>query len=177
MKLLLPVFLFVLIGCASETEQELDEVIVREPTQTITDQNVSVEVYDYDHILPFLERENDKINVVNFWATWCIPCVAELPYFEKLKQEREDVTVTLISLDFVKQVESSLIPFIIENELKSEVILLDDPNSNEWIQKVDENWSGALPATIIYNNEQSSFYEQSFTFEELEKEVNNLKNK
>jgi thiol-disulfide isomerase/thioredoxin len=175
MRYFAALILFMLTACAGESLADESEDFVREPKSIIKDQGIEVEVYDYDHIVPFLEKENDKINVVNFWATWCIPCVAELPYFEKLNQEREDVSVTLISLDFVKQVESSLIPFIIENDIASEVILLDDPNSNEWIRKVDESWSGALPATIIYNNNAKAFYEQSFTFEVLEEEVNSFK--
>ena len=163
--------ILLLTACTSEPAEELS----REPINVIEADGVKVEVYDYEHILPFLERENDKINVVNFWATWCVPCVAELPYFEKLREENNDVTVTLISLDFVQQVPSSLIPYIIKNKLKSEVIVLDDSKSNEWIPKVDEDWSGALPATIIYTNTDRKFYEESFTYQELETEVKQFK--
>jgi predicted phosphoadenosine phosphosulfate sulfurtransferase len=51
------------------------------------------------------------------------------------------------------------------------VIALDDVDMNSWIPKVDEKWSGSIPATIIYRNDKNQFYEQSFNFEELEKEV------
>ena len=175
MKIFAFSLLVCLCACSDAVDQNIVDDIQREPKRIIEGQGVEVEVYDFDHIVPFLEKENDKINVINFWATWCVPCVEELPYFEKLNQERKDVVVTLISLDFVKQVKSSLIPFIKENSIQSEVILLDDPNSNEWIKKVDENWSGALPATIIYNSNAKAFYEQSFTFEVLEEEVNTFK--
>ena len=163
------------MGCGTQVDEAESFEVVRNPKQTISDQGIDVEVYDYDNIVPFLEKKNGKINVVNFWATWCVPCVDELPYFEKINQENDQVEVTLISLDFVKQVASSLIPFIIEETIQSEVILLDDPNSNEWIKKVDQNWSGALPATIIYNDNAKQFYEQSFTLEVLEQEVEKFK--
>ncbi|MFT5669066.1 MAG: thiol-disulfide isomerase/thioredoxin [Vicingaceae bacterium] len=167
------VMLFILAGCEN---QPIEEVLLREPIEVVEEDDVRVEVYDYEHILPFLERKNGKVNVINFWATWCVPCVAELPIFEQLKEEDSEVTVSLISLDFVKQIPSSLIPFIKENELKSDVIVLNDSKSNEWIRKIDEDWSGAIPATIIYNETQSAFFERSFTYPELNKEVQKFKN-
>ncbi|MEO9533730.1 MAG: TlpA family protein disulfide reductase [Crocinitomicaceae bacterium] len=173
MKGFILIGLVLLTACSSPA---IEEEIIRAPIQVIEEGDIKVEVYDFETIQPFLERKNDKINVVNFWATWCLPCVAELPHFEKILAEDAEVTVTLISLDFVKQVPTSLIPFIRENDLKSDVIVLDDPNSNEWIPKIDKNWSGALPATIIYNQDKSVFYERSFTFEELKTEVQKFKN-
>jgi hypothetical protein len=85
------------------------------------------------------------------------------------------VKVLLVSLDMHKMVESRLIPFIKEKNLQSDVVLLRDPDANSWIGKVDKNWSGAIPATVIYRNDKRNFYEKSFTYEELEKEVNNFK--
>ncbi|MCH2233504.1 MAG: TlpA family protein disulfide reductase [Crocinitomicaceae bacterium] len=172
-----------IVGCGESTkennpviEEEIEE-IVRNPINVVEGDDISVEVYDFETIQPFLNKKNDKVNVINFWATWCKPCVAELPYFEDLGEKDPDVEITLISLDFPKMIDEQVIPFIKENELKSEVIVLDDPNGNEWIPKIDPDWSGAIPATIIYNQEESTFYEQSFTFEELEKEVNKFKTK
>ena len=94
-------------------------------------------------------------------------------YFEKIKEEYADnnVEVLLVSLDFPKQVEKKLIPFINKKKLQSEVILLDDVNEDIWIKAIDESWSGAIPATIIYNNNNRKFYEQSFDYETLENEL------
>ena len=62
-----------------------------------------------------------------------------------------------------------------KNDLKSRVILLDDPDGNTWIPQIDEDWTGAIPATIIYRNDEVAFYEQSFTKEELQTEINKFK--
>lgn len=120
----------------------------------------------YTELKPLLNQEGDKIYVVNFWATWCAPCIKELPYFEVLDQ-REDVEVLLVSLDFPKHKESRLLPFIKKNKLQSKVVLLDDANENYWINDIHPNWSGAIPATIVYNNDKRDFYERSFTQNEL----------
>ena len=133
----------------------------------------SVKSYDFNELKPLLTKNDDKIYVVNFWATWCGPCVKELPYFERINQEYagKKVEVLLESLDFPKQVEKRLIPFINKMKLHSKVILLDDVDEDFWIKAIDSNWSGALPATIIYNKSKRKFYEQSFSYETLEKEL------
>jgi hypothetical protein len=77
----------------------------------------------------------------------------------------------LVSLDFPKHIETKLIPFLQKRGLESEVVLLDDVDSNTWIPKVNEDWSGAIPATIIYNADKSVFYERSFDYKELETEL------
>lgn len=149
-----------------------------EPLAVYRKDGIAVRAYDYKSFEPFLKRNNDTIYVINFWATWCQPCIKELPYFEKLNTDYKNrkVKVILVSLDIKKQVESNLIPFIKRKNLQSEVIFLNDPDANSWISKIDPNWSGAIPATIIYNNNRSKFYEQSFTFEQLEKEIKSFNN-
>ena len=130
----------------------------------------SVPKSDFAGIEHLFHKSNDTTYVINFWATWCKPCVAELPYFVELheKYKNEKVKVLLISLDFVKQIDKKLIPFINKRQLEPPVILLDDPDANSWIDKVDPEWSGAIPATVVYNKDKRGFHEQSFEdFESL----------
>ncbi len=131
---------------------------------------------DYDGLEAVLENTTAGITVVNFWATWCKPCIKELPYFEEVRSKYTDdeLTIILVSLDFPDELER-LENFIKKRGLKSEVILLDDPDANSWINKVDKSWSGAIPATIIFNKNKRNFYERSFTFQELEQEINQFK--
>ena len=145
---------------------------VKEVTQNVT----SVTSYTYNELKPLLEKNDGKTYVVNFWATWCAPCVKELPAFEKLNQEyaAKNVEVILVSLDFPKQVDKRLIPFINKNNLQSKVVLLNDVNEDVWIKAIDSTWSGALPATLIYNAKGRKFYEQSFDYEKLKTELQTL---
>ena len=122
----------------------------------------------YTELKPLINQSGDKIYVVNFWATWCAPCIKELPYFESLNL-REDVEVLLVSLDFPKHKESRLLPFIKKNKLQSKVVLLDDADENYWINDINSDWSGALPATLIYTQKQRGFYEESFPAPKLDK--------
>ena len=138
---------------------------------------VILEVQDFAGVAPYLELEGSKTYVVNFWATWCAPCVKELPHFETLQANYKDsVEVILVSLDFPHQYETKLKPFIQQHHLKSKVVVLDDPDMNSWIPKIDSEWDGAIPVTLIYNKDQRQFYPQSFTYDELSSEVRKFMN-
>ncbi len=133
-------------------------------------EQAKVEMIDFDSLQPRLQMENDTIYVVNFWATWCAPCVREIPAFEQLYANYKDqnLKVLLVSLDFPNHLESRVMPFLEEHQVKSEVVLLDETNPNRWIPLVDESWTGAIPATIIYSRSFREFYQQEFKYEELE---------
>ena len=133
-------------------------------------QTIEVTSLDYLQLQPLLHQNSKTIQVVNFWATWCVPCIKELPYFEELNM-LENVDVLLVSLDFPKHKQKRLIPFVKKNKLQSKVVHLDDEDENYWINEISATWSGALPATLIYSQNRRGFYEQSFSKDELFKEV------
>lgn len=105
----------------------------------------------------------DTVQVINFWATWCGPCVKELPIFEKLNQKKEGkIKVNLVSLDLdLDPNPEKVYKFVSRKNIQSRVLLLDERDPNSWIDKVDPRWSGALPATLIINTRtgKKSFYE------------------
>ena len=116
----------------------------------------------------------DTTYVINFWATWCAPCVKELPYFEALndKYSNGKFRQILVSLDSPKKLKSKVIPFIEKKDIKSEVVLLGDGKFNSWIDRVDPQWSGAIPITLILKGKEKLFYEQEFhSMKEIEVEL------
>jgi len=124
-----------------------------------------VVVYEkFDDIEPLFQIDSDTTYLINFWATWCKPCVEELPYIEALNGEYSDKKFKniLLSLDNKKHIDSKLIPFLNKNEIESNVVLLADGKFNDWIDRVDNRWSGAIPITYIYNKKHRLFFEQSF---------------
>lgn len=137
-----------------------------------------VTVYDtYDEFAKNVLIEDENIYVINFWATWCAPCIKELPYFEKLNAENKNVKVILVSLDSKKDLDKKLIPFIEKRKLKSKVLLLADKDYNSWLSKVDADWSGAIPATLIISGKKKQFAERDFeNFEELNEYINSFIN-
>lgn len=115
-------------------------------------------------LAPRLAANNDTTYVVNFWATWCAPCVKELPYFEALHQRFKDekVKVLLVSIDFKKDLPTKLRAFLAKNALQAEVVALVDGQQQTWIDAVDASWSGAIPATLLYRGRKRQFFEGEF---------------
>ena len=171
MKGFLPLFILCIVACKDAPKEDIEDVTKVE--RNTDSEDISLDIYDYDGLAPLINKSDDKIHVVNFWATWCAPCVKELPYFEKLKAEYndKDVEMLLVSLDFPRQYNKKLKPFLKKHQLKSKVVCLDDVDQNRWIPAIDSSWSGAIPATIIYKGGHRKFFEKSFTYEELENEL------
>ncbi|TXD48746.1 TlpA disulfide reductase family protein [Polaribacter sp. IC073] len=159
---------FIFLGIVSCKKE-----VAKKEKEALSTSAITVKTYTYKELKPLLEKNDGKTYVVNFWATWCAPCVKELPDFEKLNKEyaSKNVAVLLVSLDFPKQITRKLIPFLAKRNIQSKVVLLDDVNEDIWIKAIDSTWSGAIPATLIYNKNKRKFYEQSFTFETLELEL------
>jgi thiol-disulfide isomerase/thioredoxin len=121
------------------------------------------------------QKADDTLYVVNFWATWCKPCVAEMPYFrsadEKFKSQK--VKVLFVTLNSPKEL-SMVNKFVSDNHVKQDVTLLDAGNPNNWIDKIDSSWSGAIPATAMYKEGKKVFFrEGEFTQQELDSIIKN----
>ncbi|MCK5400305.1 MAG: redoxin domain-containing protein [Flavobacteriaceae bacterium] len=173
MKYIMTLLILVLLSCKNDVKTKVSLEI-----ENAEKQNVELEVYDFNGLEKFLNQVDDKVHVVNFWATWCAPCIKELPHFEELfkSYKSKGVEVILVSLDFPFQYDKKLKPFIKENKLQSKVVALDDPDMNTWMPKVNEEWTGAIPITIIYNKDKRQFYERSFTYNQLEEELKQFLN-
>ncbi len=121
-----------------------------------------------------IHTENDTLYIVNFWATWCGPCVAELPYFELAAKEHtnQKIKILLISLDFVSE-KAKVEAFIKKKNLQNQVYLLNAGDPNKWIDQIDTSWDGAIPATVFYKSGKKVFFhEGDLTQAELSEKIN-----
>ena len=119
-----------------------------------------------------------EIKVFNFWATWCAPCIKELPYFEKVNREQNSVDVVLVSLDLdLDPNPEKVFRFIERKKIQSKVMILNERDPNSWINKIDKEWSGALPATIIINTKtgKRKFVEGQLEEGELERLIDQMR--
>lgn len=132
-------------------------------SQNWTQSDIKI-VDEFEQMEYLLDVESDSVYFINFWATWCGPCVKEMPYIEGLHDELQDskLRMILVSLDFKQQIETRLIPYLNKNNIRSEVVLLLDDKANQWIDKVDEKWSGSIPATLIIAKGKRLFFEKEF---------------
>ncbi len=138
----------------------------------------TVQSLKHEQLLERISSDNDTLYLVNFWATWCVPCVEELPEFLAVNRKYSAdhaFKLLLVSLDFAKNIDSLVIPFIHDQKVDAEVVLLDDSKRmNTWIPLFDKSWSGAIPATTLYKNGQKLFFKEGIMDET---ELNDLINK
>jgi thiol-disulfide isomerase/thioredoxin len=179
----LTILLTIFYSCnnkVTEHRQSSKSVSAFEPQKILkTNMGTEVPVYSFDAFEKnVLQRKESSVTyVINFWATWCGPCVAELPYFFKLEEQYsgKDVKFVYVSLDFLKNLETKLLPFLENRNIKNKVVVLDQKDVNTWMSKIDKKWSGAIPATLIFNTKKRVFLEQNFeSSEELEKALNEI---
>ncbi len=132
----------------------------------------TVTIVDYNRLTPAFTKKDNILYVVNFWATWCVPCVKELPDFMEVNTEFknfDNFKMILVSLDDSETVNGSVKKIIREKKLDTEHYLLDDiKRMNEWIPAIDSLWSGSIPATLfIKNGKKLKFTPSSLEKEEL----------
>jgi thiol-disulfide isomerase/thioredoxin len=136
------------------------------------------EVQSVYKIDDFLKRfkSSDTVYVVNFWATWCKPCVEELPGFDSLatKTAGLPVKVLLVCLNFREEISAKVNPFLKSKGIKAECVLLDEVNGNDFVDKISPAWSGAIPATWFVYREQRVLVEKNIKLSELYTRVSQM---
>lgn len=131
----------------------------------------TIDIYSADKLMQRVSNK-DTFYIVNFWATWCGPCVGELPEFTKLENNYagKPVKILLVSLDFRESYPKKIISFIKKKKLQQEVIWLNETNANVFIPKIEPAWQGSIPATLLLypKNEYRSFFEGVIKAERLQ---------
>lgn len=101
--------------------------------------------------LETLMRTGDSVTVVNLWATWCVPCIKELPAFEKQARLNPSVRFVYISLDLDEAYPGKIRQFVRQRKLSGEVYWMEESNANNYARIIDPRWEGSIPATVILN--------------------------
>jgi thiol-disulfide isomerase/thioredoxin len=109
-----------------------------------------IPAYSADSIIAHTSSK-DTLYIINFWATWCAPCVHELPEFNKLQKRYAGmpVKILMVSLDFKEDYPYKLARFMERQKLTPEVAWLSDTDPNVFIPKIDNSWQGSIPATVM----------------------------
>lgn len=130
-----------------------------------------IPAYKAEQLMKRLASNEDTLYITAFWASWCGPCVKELPEFDKLadKYKGHPVKVLLVSMDFKNDYPAKLQMFINKRKLAHEVVWLNESNANDFIPKITNEWQGSIPATLLYYKKHrwTKFYEGMVKSEQL----------
>lgn len=147
-------------------------------TSSYAQQREPVDAYSLEQFLQRVLQDNDTLYVVNFWATWCTPCVKELPYFLQLSKAYagKPVKFILMSLDAHDKLAQTT-AFLEKKKINLEAHLFAAGDPNVWINQLEPSWEGSIPATFLYQKgSKLSFREAYFANKkELESFINNHK--
>lgn len=142
----------------------------------MTQSTATVEVLKWPALEKEMATKNGKVKVMTFWSAGCKTCVEELPHFEQLHRSfGSQVEVILVNVDPAFNAEVKITPILDRSRITSKVIVLDEPDANRWISKVDPAWTGAIPATVVIDqNDSRHLYEKALTYPELVKIIHDI---
>lgn len=129
---------------------------------------------NFEQLESVCRKNNDTLYIVNYWATWCKPCVGEMPYFFEAakKFKTQKVKVVFVSLNALKE-SAAVEKFVSNKKIEQDVFLLNGGNPNVWIDKVDPVWEGSIPATVMYKKKEKLFFKEGeFSQTELDSVIN-----
>ncbi len=139
-----------------------------------------VQLLDREGLQKIISTRNGKPLLLNFWATWCIPCREEFPDLVKFYSDYKDkVDVIAISVDYPKEIETKIKPFLTEMNPAFITYVYSERDQEALINMINKDWSGSLPATVVYNFEgkQTLFNDGKMSYEEFRNSVTNHINK
>lgn len=124
-----------------------------------------------------MDTQDDTLRVINLWATWCKPCVEELPYFiavgKELQAKGEKVKFLLVAVED----KPATVQAFLQKKGYDQIMnpnplfcVLTEKDANVWIPQIDAKWEGEIPATLLINAKQAirAFYPKQMTRTELE---------
>lgn len=182
---LVVVFVFVLLAMPAAAQKAKAKAAPKKPAPAAeTGPLPKVTQVDSVQMLALFKRneENPKPLLVNFWATWCGPCIEEFPDLVEIdKDYKGKIDFITITLDDLEEIETGVPRFLRQQKAEMPTYLLKTADESEAISAVYSEWQGGLPFTIFFDGKGGVAYSRqgkivlSTMKAEIEKIINPVK--
>jgi len=132
MRRLSILLVLLLIGATTPTVQQVDDTAIAK-----------------------LPQRADTV-VINFWATWCVPCVEEIPIFVKLHQQQKNIQIIGISMDNLDQ-NKRVAEFAAKHHVNYDIAIRNGKKFEDMVNSLDPDWGGGIPATFVFRDGKRVF--------------------
>lgn len=168
------IFLLALTGFTKNVEGS------RAGIQKAQKHSVNIPLVDDVWLKNKIKNRNGKILFINFWATWCEPCVEEFPDLVKIYNDNKDSSFEFlsVSVNIPSEVDDKVKPFLKKQSADFPVVIIDEKRSEQIINLINPDWDGTIPATAIFdkNGNRKEFFSQAETYEVFNKGIEKVKN-
>lgn len=154
------VALLIAFGCGKGVEKP-------KSVETPTASNAEIRVVGVDSVRQTLLDHRGDVVILNFWATWCGPCIEEMPHLAQIVQKHgsKGVKVIAVSVDDLDTLDSSVKPFVADHAYPFTFLIKEETRAGAYetfVNAVNPEWGGGVPATFIYDRrgeQRIAFYE------------------
>jgi thiol-disulfide isomerase/thioredoxin len=128
--------------------------------------------------LESLIATSDHPLIVNMWATFCVPCTKEIPYFQTTVAHYQDqqVELILVSLDLPDYYPAKIASFAQSHGFTGRIVWLNETNADYFCPKVDPKWTGGIPCSLFINNKTHyrRFFDRQLTEPQVDQEIKKM---
>ena len=184
-KIILSTLVLVALSSCKKESQKTDENAVTTDSVSVSQNTepassaLALKVLTTQQASDFLKTKNDTLYVTNFFATWCGPCVREIPHFKAKMAEMKDqpVKFTFVSLDERAEWDKALPKFVAEHGLAPNVVMIDGAKlTPEFFPANFKEWDGgAIPFTFMRKGDQTDETLGMMSEEALTEKINSFK--
>ncbi len=130
------------------------------------EREVNLEEINKQQIKDLIANDSKKLRLINVWATWCGPCVAEFPDFVEIDRMYRDRDFEFVSISADNpEKKDKVLGFLKKKQASNKNYIFNSDDKYALIETIDPNWQGSLPYTILVEPGGKIVYSQEGTID------------